>query len=302
MKSGSLKYLLKEGFRGMTTNKMMSFASVGVLSLCLIMMGLAFTFSMNVTKLVGDVESTNEIVIFMYDDTSEERMEEIGEYLENHEGVEDVVFISNEEALEIQKESMGSAGDLLDEYADASWFPNSYSISLTDISTLTEMVAEFETIEEVETVRAPEEFAEVLVNVKDIVTNIGIGIILILTLVALIIISNTVRITVFSRRHEVNIMKYVGATNTFIRIPFIVEGMIMGIVSALLAFLAIWGGYTVLDEWLASSGLISSSFGSTETLVPFVNVAPYLVVGFLAVGVVTGTIGCVISLRKHLKV
>lgn len=300
MKSGNFSYLLKEGIKGIGAHKLMSFASIGVLVACLVLIGCATLFAANVNSAVSAVEGQNEMAVFLSDDITQEQTNAIKQKLDGIEGIASIKYISKEDALKQQIEAMGSTGDILKEYADASWLPASFVVKLEDISTMKDMKATFESIENVKKVRAPQEFADAIMGIKNIVTSVGYGMVLILVLVALVIISNTIRLTVFARRREVNIMKYVGATNGFIRLPFIIEGVFIGIISAVISFLILWAGYYGVGEWMAKSLL--SSFGGATALMSFSSIALYLGAGFLFIGILTGAVGSTLALRKHLKV
>lgn len=300
MRSGSFRYLLKEGVKGIFTHKLMSLASIGVLVACLVLIGCASLFAANINNAVGQIENQNQMVIFCNDDATQEEMDVLGERLSSTEGVASISFVSKEEALQQQKETMGEAGELLDEYADETWLPASYVVTLRDVSDMSRLTTIFQEYDSVQKVRAPQEFADTIIGIKNIVTAVGYGMVSILVLVALVIIANTIRLTVFARRREVNIMKYVGATNTFIRLPFIVEGILIGLIASVLSFGILWAGYYGVGSWLA--GGLLSSFGGASVLMPFGRVALYLGAGFVLIGVFTGAVGSAFALRKHLKV
>lgn len=300
MNTGSFRYLMKEGIRGAFKHKLMTLASIGVLVACMVLIGCATLFSANISKAVGDVAGQNQMVVFLDDDATQEEMEAVGQRLLATDGVAAIDFVSKAEALEQQKENMGEAGAILDEYADESWLPASYVITLENVELMSTLTAEFETFDNVQKVRAPQEFADTITDIKNIVSAVGYGMVVVLVLVALVIISNTIRLTVFARRREVNIMKYVGATDRFIRMPFLVEGVFIGTVAALVAFLILWAGYQGVGSWMA--GGLLSSFGGASALIPFGKVALPLGLSFLFMGIWTGSTGSTFALRKHLKV
>ena len=150
-------------------------------------------------------------------------------------------------------------------------------------------------------VNAPTNVAETVTGIKNAVYVCGSAVVLILLAVTLIIIANTIKVTVFNRRKEINIMKYVGATDTFIRMPFVVEGILLGVISAAIAYLLLWGGYTYLIGYIQES--TTTSFAAFfRNLVPFTDVARELLISFVIGGVGVGVVGSMIFVRKHLKV
>ena len=301
MKSSSVKYLISEGVRNTFTNKLMTIASVGVLIACLVLIGGASLFSLNVNALVGYVESRNEVVVFLKDSVDESGIASIGDQLKAMDGVGTVTYISKDEALERQKAQLGEAGSLLEEYKDDNPLPNSYSIVVSDLGKMSKLADQFRTIDGVEKVNAPQQFADTLSSIKNIVTVFGIGLVVILTIVALVIIANTVRLTVFARRREVNIMKFVGATDDFIRLPFVTEGVMIGLVSAFISFVVLWVGYEIIYSWLTASGISFLQFG-TSALVPFWSIGLALLGGFCLAGAAVGAVGSLLALRRHLHV
>ena len=179
--------------------------------------------------------------------------------------------------------------------------PDSFSVTIRDLSQLDATVQVLSGYDDVDYVRAPEQVAQTITIIKHAVNLGGAAIVLLLIGVASMIIANTIKITVFNRRKEISIMKYVGATDMFIRLPFIVEGLLLGLLSASVAFLLIWGLYSLLVHWLAGEGVGWLTF-LTENLVPFGAMALPLMGCFLFVGVAIGTLGSMIFVRKYLKV
>ncbi|MEG1932468.1 MAG: FtsX-like permease family protein, partial [Pygmaiobacter sp.] len=177
----------------------------------------------------------------------------------------------------------------------------SFSVTVTDLSKINETAAALESVACVDFVDSPNELASTLVGLKQTVFVAGWGLVAILALVAVVVISNTIRITVFARRKEINIMKFVGATNSFIRLPFWVEGTLIGLISALLAFGLVSGVYIWLLK-LASTTGISWLQSIYFTLLPYNSIGLYLLAGFVGAGVVLGGLGSTLSIRKHLKV
>ena len=180
-------------------------------------------------------------------------------------------------------------------------FPLSFRITLKDLSLINETTAQIESIPGVMQVNAPTNVAETVTGIKRAVYLCGSGIVIILLAVTLIIIANTIKVTVFNRRKEINIMKFVGATDLFIRMPFVVEGILLGVISACMAYLLLWGGYTYLMGHVqAQASTALSAF--LKNMVPFSKVAKQLLASFAIGGVAVGVFGSMIFVRKHLRV
>ncbi len=298
MRLGSFTYLLKQGAKNTYLNKAMSFASVGVLTACLVLVGMAMLFSENIKNIVGFVQQQNEIVVYVEDDLPAGQEAQLDRQIRSMSNVSSVQYTSKEQAFDNQKEKLG---DLLEGYENEDVFPASYHVKVKDLSLINENISALNAMEGVYRVDAPTDIAEIMVKTDRGVSLGGTVIVIALLIVSLVIIINTIKITVFSRRREINIMKYVGATNKFIRMPFLVEGMILGGISALLSFFIVWYFYGQIvsaiqgdtNAWLSSA---------TASLIPFGDFALQLLAVYLVVGVVIGGIGSLFSIRKHLKV
>lgn len=303
MRGSSLGYLIKEGGRNVIANRLMSLASIGVLMACLMLIGAAFLLSENVNSMVGYAESQNEVVIFLEDDTTSVEADRIQAELKKMSNVAEVAFVSKEQALEEQKEVWSSASALLDDIDDAENFlPDSFRVKLKDLSILEETTNDIADINGVDEIAAPVEAAGILTQLQTSIALIGSMIIIILAAVSVMIIANTTKITVFNRRKEINIMKLCGATNTFIILPFVIEGILIGLISASLAFFALWGGYAYAVKWLGESSAVSWMGSALQHVIDFRTIAPVLATGFFGAGALLGAIGSVIFIRKHLKV
>ena len=300
MRGNSFSYLLKQGFKNIYVNRLMSLASIGVLTACFLLIGGAVLFSLNINSLMGYVESQNRIVAFVENNLPEEQMQQIDETIRGMDNLGEIEFFSEEQAMEEQREDLGDAAVLLDGL-DEDTFPPSYRMTVQDLTQLDQTVAELESIEGVYRVNAYNDVAETLTSIKNMVSVAGIAVVLILAVVSIMIIANTIKVTVFNRRKEINIMKYVGATDGFIRVPFLVEGTILGVISALISFGLLWWGYGFVVDWISSNSSPWISMAQT-CLVPFVQVAPWLVGGFLLGGILIGVLGSVIFVRRYLKV
>lgn len=301
MKAASFRYLLKEGLRNLWTNRVMTFTSVGVLTTCLLIVGAAYLLTINVNSMVGYVESQNEMSVFMLRDADEATVQAAKKKIEENPNVAEVNYISKEEGFRNMQESMGDAGSLVEDIKELQPIPDTFNVKAKDISKTAAMRDEFLKIEGVETVTASVEVADTLTSVQNIATTLGGIIIVALGIISLVIIANTIRATIFTRRKEINIMKFVGATNSFIRIPFLVEGFLLGLLSAALTFGLIWLGYSYLVGVLQSDAttFLQSVF---DNVIPFEKIYVELALFFGISGTLLGTLGSLISIRNHVRV
>lgn len=293
MKGTSLKYLTREGFRSVWVNKLMSFASIAVLMACLVIIGLGAMIFFNITSLLDNIESQNVIVAFINKEYNDEQVSAIGNKIKILDNVEDCIFVPKDDALLQQRETWGADAALLDGL-DENPLPDAYKIVVKDMSQFDKTVAALKQIDGVERVRENGNVADKLVNIRKAVTIISIGIVSLLFIVSLFIISNTIRITMFSRKLEISIMKAVGATNWFIRWPFMVEGINLGVISCFVSFAVLIGLYSGIQH--ICSGLIDQF-----RLVDFWEYAWYILAIFAGIGIFTGSVGSLISMGKYLK-
>ncbi len=297
----SFFYLVKQGFKNLWNNRLMSLASIGVLVSCMLLIGAAALLAVNVSNVVDELEDQSEAIVYLDDGTSDADRERIRKDIIATGKISTVEFISKEEALSSMMESMGSEGLLFDAYKDNNNLPDSYRITFDDVSHLENTVAAIEKIDGVFSVSAMTEVANVITGIKKMAYIGGIVIIGLLIAVSLMIVGNTIKITVFSRRREISIMKYVGATNGFIRLPFVVEGMSLGIISGAIAYGLIYFGYDYLTNWVLSQK--SDWFSMIVSgMVPFSAISSQLLIGFLCGGALIGVFGCAAFIGKHLKV
>ena len=284
-----------------TSSFLLSLASVGVLVSCMLLIGAAALLSVNVSSVVDAVEDQSEAIVYLEEDLEPAAIEEVRDGIIATGKVSTIEFISKEDALLSMMESMGDDGMLFEAYQKDNNLPDSFRITFTDVSDLENTVIHLEALLGVESVSALTEVAEVITGVKNMAYIGGTIIIGLLIAVSLMIIGNTIKITVFSRKREVNIMKYVGATNGFIRLPFVVEGITLGVVSGGLSFGIIYFAYDYLVKWVSSQ--TATWFGQiVSELVPFSAVSQYLLIGFIGGGAFIGLFGCVAFIGKHLKV
>lgn len=292
MKGASLGYLTKEGFRNVWVNRLMSLASITVLMACLVIIGLGTMLFFNINALLDNIESQNVIMVYIKDGTTSEQIDDLEDDIKSIDNVQNCIFVSKEEAFEAQKASMGSDAALLEDLENP--LPDAYKVTVANMEEFNTTVTSLRSMDAVETVRENSDVADKLVNIRQGVTVIIAGMVILLFIVSLFIIANTIRITMFSRRLEISIMKAVGATNWFVRWPFMIEGMVIGIISSVVSFGVLAGLYQgvvyVFKDLLALFEPI-----------PFTGYALYILLLFAAIGIFTGSVGSLISMGKYLK-
>lgn len=301
MKISSFNYLIRQGFKGIWRNKMMTFASFCILLVSLIMVGFAILVSINLDKVIGNIEEKSEVVVVIKDKVSKQSMTQIQTKIENIPNVTELRLYSRDEAWKDMMEKMTDAQKDYFKYAEDNPLPDVFRLKVKDIKKMNDTTAQIETFDGVESVQSPTEFADILINFRRIFVIVAIAIVVALVLVSLIIISNTTRASVFARRKEINIMKYVGATNSFIRIPFFIEGMVVGLIASGCALVitkfAYEGVYRILNEDYKLFGV----FG-LNNIYSFDSMFWPVTLSYLVAGAFIGAIGTSISTGKHLKV
>ena len=295
MKGTSLKYLTHEGFRNVWVNRLMSLASVTVLMACLIIMGAGIMIYFNINNVVDKVQSQNVVMVYVADDASEDETTHIGTSLKGISNVESCEFVPKEVAFQEHIQSMGGDAALFEGF-DEIPLPDAYKVTVKDLSQFENTVSQIKQINKVDSVRENSDLASKLLSLRHAVSIVSVGLVVMLFLVALFIISNTIRITMFSRKLEISIMKAVGATNWFIRWPFMIEGMILGTISGIVSLGVLWGLYAVAEKVFAQTlSLIGFS------LVPFSAYWWQILLVFVAIGLFTGGFGSLVSMAKYLK-
>ena len=295
MKGTSLKYLTHEGFRNVWVNRLMSLASVTVLMACLIIMGAGIMIYFNINNVVDKVQSQNVVMVYVADDASEDETTQIGTSLKGISNVESCEFVPKEVAFQEQIQSMGGDAAMFEGF-DEIPLPDAYKVTVKDLSQFENTVSQIKQINKVDSVRENSDLASKLLSLRHAVSIVSVGLVVMLFLVALFIISNTIRITMFSRKLEISIMKAVGATNWFIRWPFMIEGMILGTISGIVSLGVLWGLYAVAEKVFAQTlSLIGFS------LVPFSGYWWQILLVFVAIGLFTGGFGSLVSMAKYLK-
>jgi cell division transport system permease protein len=276
----------------------MSFATVTIIMACLIIMGSVALLSLNINNLIKDLEDQNEVVAFVDDQderfNEEEEARALQSVLEAVPNISDAQFVSRAQAME---NYMSKYDKSLMEGIDETVFRHRFIIHLNDIEKLMETKQALEDVPGIAKVRAHQEYANTFIRIRNIVSGVSLILMAILVFVSMFIMSNTIKLATFSRREEIAIMKMVGASNGFIRLPFVVEGLVLGILGGGLGFLAQWGLYEMVERSLRDS--LTDGF---LQLVKFMDIAPMVLVIYLAIGVVIGVFGGVNAIRNYLKV
>ncbi|MGM9662878.1 MAG: permease-like cell division protein FtsX [Oscillospiraceae bacterium] len=290
-----LGYFFKEGLSNMFTHGFMSFAAVGITVACLLIMGTFSLVALNAQNLLNELESENEILAYVDESLSEEEARALQKKLEKLDNVGEVTFISREEAMKAFQEKYED--DPLFQDLDAETFRHRYTIRTLDIEKTAETRAAVEAVEGIAKVNAYEEIAGGFIAVRNIAGVVCLALIVILFVVSMFIISNTIKLTTFDRRDEIAIMKMVGATDGFIRWPFVFEGLLFGLLSAAIAFALQWLLYSAVSQGVSGSDTIELLH-----IIDFKTIWLPVAGVFAAAGVFIGVCGSLSAIRKFLQV
>lgn len=295
MNFNTLEYYIKETFTSLKRNSLMTIASISTVALSILVLGMFLVMVLNVNNIATHLENQVQITVYMKDEATAPQLAQMEKVLKNNEGVVEVTAISKAQALTEFKKRLGDQQRLLDALGEDNPFPASFEVQVDQPERIAKLVPQIEKMPGVETARFGQEAVKNLFRLTRILRLGGLLLIFLLAVATLFIISNTIRITVFARRREVNIMKYVGATDSFIRCPFILEGMLMGFTGALLAALALNQLYLAAQERI---------YGTLAffPLLPYWPMMGILGAGLVLVGILIGALGSMLSLQRFLKV
>jgi cell division transport system permease protein len=298
VKYNVISYFLAEGFRNVFKNKKSTFSCLGVMCATMLIFGLFFTIGENINSWVKNLEQEQGMQVFMDYDATEEEIRSLNEDLNKIEGVNSVTFVSKEDAYNSMKEKFGKNENALRGFtADA--FSVSYMVTLTDLSLNDQVYNSINNLDTVREIQNKRDTIQTLSKVGNTIQIVTFVMFAILILISLFIISNTIKLTVHARRKEISIMKYVGATNSFIRTPFMIEGIIIGIISGVLSILIVGGGYNYIATHLANSETWQKL---SLDLLSFGDMFGQIVLVYMILGVGIGIVGSSISMRKYLDV
>ncbi len=294
-KKFDLGYYCSEGVHSIFTHGFMSFAAVCMIVACLLIMGSFSLVAVNLDNMLGDLEAENEFLAYIDETYTEDQAKALQSQIEAIPNVAEVTFVSRDEALDdfrAGREENPLLSDL-----DGSVLRDRYRIHVDDIEQLEQTVKQVEQVEGIADTNAAYEIAQGFVTVRNIAAGVAIVLVSILAVVSLFIIANTTKLAFFYRREEIAIMKMCGATNAFIRWPFIVQGMILGLAGAVVAFFLQWGVYELVGK-----AVIQSDGMSLVTILPFTSLIVNILPVFCGAGLLIGVVGSVLAIRKFLQV
>lgn len=295
MKVRTIEYYIREVFISLRRNNWMSVASIGTVAVSLFIFGMFLMMVMNMNKLAENMESQVQINVYLLDKVDREQARDIEKDLKKIEGVETVGFVTKDEAMERFKDRLGDQKTLLDALDETNPLPDSFEVTVTNPDLVKSAAEKMEKLDGVECAQYGQDVMEHLFEITRLLRIFGFTLMLVLAFATLFIISNTIRLTVFARRKEIAIMKYVGATDWFIRWPFVMEGMVLGLFGSIIAAMVLRTAYTAMAEKVYE----------TLAFFPLIPEQPFLTYITIVVvisGMVVGAIGSAVSIKKFLKV
>jgi cell division transport system permease protein len=291
-------YLLRLGLHNWRRNRGGAASSVAVLLVCLLLLGGAMLFVANILKVINTVQSENIIMVFARYEASDEQVEQLGQMLRYTEGVGELQFISKEEAFNQQLELLeGSSAAQLAQSLPQNPLPDAYRVTVTDMSEFGEVAERIKALPNVESLRENRELSEKLTQLSRAAQVVGLAVVLLLLVGATLVIMNTTRLSMQKNEKAIGLMRRVGSTERDVRIPYLVEGLVNGLLAIALAFLAVWGLYSAAIARLRS---FTDAFFTGDFL-PFWDVARWLLPAYLVVGLLTGFFGCLLSVRIYVR-
>ena len=294
MRMSRFFFLIGQGFKNIFTHGFMSFASVAVITACLFIMGCFSLLTLNIDNMIAEMQSQNRVIAYVDEELDEDEARALESKVSKVKNIETCEFVTREEAMTSFESDYDA--DLF-ENIDSSVFRHRYVLSLADLSLMQETKADLEHIKGIADVRAHLDYAEKFVTLRNIVSIVSVILVVTLFVVSLFIMTNTIKLATFTRREEIAIMRMVGATNGFIRLPFVVEGLVLGALGGAVAY-----GLVALVYHLATQKLLAAMAFGFVVLVPFSTVALPLLGVFLGVGILVGVLGGVSAIRNYLKV
>jgi cell division transport system permease protein len=295
MKSSKFGYLLKEGFQSILTHGFMSFATVTIVVACLVIMGSFSLIAVNIDAVLDNLESDNQVIAYVEESLTEDEARALQSDIEYISNVSSCEFVTREQAME---EFAAQYDDqTLFQDVEASVFRDRYIIYLNDISLMEQTQNDLYQIKGIAKVNAYLEVADGFVTVRNVVSAVSLILVVVLVIVSIFIMANTIKLATYSRREEIAIMKMVGASNWFIRFPFVVEGLMLGLLGGLLGFFLEWGIYDVV-----TNSIMSGLMGNLISVISFGSVSTVVLLIYVGVGLVVGGFGSSIAIRNYLRV
>ena len=300
MKYNILGYLIGEGFSNVFKNKKSTGASLMIMCATMIIFGVFLILGENINHFVREVEDAQGIQVFATREATTEQVQKLGEEIQKINGVNTTQYVSKETALDQMKEKFSEHEEFLEGYeGENNIFSDSYVVTLTDLNLLEQVQEEISKLDNVKEITSSNETVSTLIDLANGIKIVTGVILVLLIIISIFIIANTIKLTVHARRKEISIMKYVGATNGFIRWPFIVEGMIIGIISSAISILLVAIAYNFIAEQMVNSQFMKMVGVS---LVGFSDMFSSIIFVYMLLGIGIGASGSIISMRKYLKV
>ncbi len=287
MKYNRFGYLIGEGFGNVFKNKKSTGASLMIMCATMIIFGIFLILTENINHFVAEVESAQGIQVFINNDATQEQIEEVEEKLRALDGVSTTVYVSKEDALTQMKDRFGDKKDLLSGYEENNIFPASYVVTLTDLSKSKEVQDQILTFDNIKKITSKDETVTTLINLANGIKIVTGVILILLIIISVFIIANTIKLTVHARRKEISIMKYVGATNGFIRWPFIVEGMIIGVLASSISIVLVGVTYNLIAEQMVNAQFMQII---NMSLVTFADMFSSIIFVYMLLGIGIGAI------------
>ena len=301
MKLSGFKYLTNQGVENIWKNKMMAFATFCVLLISLLLVGIAGLFYLNLNSMILGLGNQNEIAVYLDPSLSQQDVDSFAGKLSSLDNVDTIEYISKEEAYERMKNQISDGKAIFDYIDGYDFMPDGFSVTVINNDTIEDTTAKISAIAGVQSASSSPQVAEFLRELRRVVTIIAVAIIAALVVVSMIMISNTTKASVFARREEIQIMKYVGATNSFIRFPFFIEGMVTGFFAGAGAFFITWAVYRAVYRILTEQGMLMNAFG-ISSIITFKDIRLPLAAAYLLAGALLGAIGSVVSTKRHIDV
>lgn len=299
MKYNVLNYLIGEGIRSVFKNKKSSIVALMTMCATMFIFGIFFAATQNINNFIESVKEEQAIQVNIKRTATDEEIAQLKTEIESIEGVNTITLKTKEEFLEYLKEKFKSKAYTLAQYEKNNVLPNAYIVTFKNLEQVEEIQAQIEKLENVSSIAERNQTVSTLLNVAKGVKIVTGGLLVLLIVISVVIISNTIKLTVYARRREISIMKYVGATNNFIRFPFIIEGIIIGIVSGAVTILLVGVVYNLTVSQLASSVTLQRM---GLQLLSFAEMFNLIAVVYLVLGIGIGILGSTRSMKKYLEV
>ena len=297
MRFNVMSYLIGEGFSNLFKNKKSTMSALMIMCATMLIFGLFFVIGENINAFVENVADAQEMRVFLTKDATESQIEQVGNEILAIDGVKDAKYISKEEGLESMRDVLGD--ELIEGYTERNILPPAYDVTLTDLELNQEVQESILQIENVDEIRASNQVVEQIIRLARGIRIVTGAILVLLIVISTAIIANTIKLTVHARRKEISIMKYIGATNSFIRAPFVVEGIIIGTMASLISVLLIGLAYNMVSNRIIGSSL-NNIIGFN--LLSFNELFNLIIVVYIALGIGIGILGSAMSMRRYLKV